>query len=505
MSEVRGNNKRIAKNTGFLYIRTILMMLVMFYTSRVVFQNLGVEDFGLYNIIGGVVVLFSFLETALQTATQRYLNYELGCNDKESASRVFSASLSIYFGLCVIVFVVAETVGLWFIETQIQIPEGRENAAFWTYQLVVLMTCSKIIRIPYNASIIAFEKMNFYAYISIVEVLLQLLIAFLLSVGSYDRLILYSFLMFLASLLISFAYFCYCKKKFDICVYHRFWDKPLYFKLMSFSGWSLFGGIAALGSSQGANVLINVFFGVAVNAAAGISQQVSSAIYTFVGNFQTAFKPQLVKSYASGNMDYFLELIINASKYSFYLFIVLAIPVLINIDTFLKLWLGTVPEYSVEFCSLIICICLIEAIVAPLHESVLAIGNIRNYYILIGSMLIMNLPISYILLKQGYFVNSIFVVKLVISFVMLLIRIMYLKMMINFSIRRFIIKIILPCVIIVGCIYPIALFIAKLDDGLIWGLVSSLIGGALTVLYIYLFGISRSERNELARLFKRYL
>lgn len=481
------------------------MMLVMFYTSRVVFQNLGVEDFGLYNIIGGVVVLFSFLETALQTATQRYLNYELGRSDKKVASRVFSASLSIYFGLCVIVLVVAETVGLWFIETQIQIPEGRENAAFWTYQLVVLMTCSKIIRIPYNASIIAFEKMNFYAYISIVEVLLQLLIAFLLSVVGYDRLILYSFLMFFASSLILFVYFWYCKKRFDICVYHCFWDKSLYFKLMSFSGWSLFGGIAALGSSQGANVLINVFFGVAVNAAAGIAQQVSSAIYTFVGNFQTAFKPQLVKSYASGNMDYFLELIINASKYSFYLFIVLAIPVLINIDTFLKLWLGTVPEYAGTFCRLAIYFCLIEAICGPLYISVQAIGNIRNYQLIMGGILLLNLPVSYILLKQGMPANMIFVVRVAINVVMLLARVIYLKKVIHFPLHRYVCTVILPCVMVIGTTYPIAGFIAEQNEGILWTIISSFIGFVLTGLGVYLFGISQRERNEVVKLLNRYL
>lgn len=505
MSEIRENNKRIAKNTGFLYIRTVLMMLVMFYTSRIVFQNLGVEDFGLYNIIGGVVVLFSFLETALQTATQRYLNYELGVDDKEGASRVFSASLSIYWGLCILVLIVAETVGLWFLETQMHIPEGRDDAAFWTYQLVVLMTCSRIMRIPYNATIIAFEKMSFYAYISIVEVVLQLLIAFLLTVGSYDRLILYSFLMFSVSTLISFVYWGYCKKKFAICIYHCFWDKFLYSKLMSFSGWSLFGGIAALGTSQGANVLINVFFGVTVNAAAGIAQQVSSAIYTFVGNFQTAFKPQLVKSYVSGNMVYFLDLMMNASKYSFYLFVVFAIPVLINIDVFLELWLGGIPEYAVSFCKLTIYFCLIEAICGPLYMSVQAIGNIRNYQLIMGGILLLNLPISYILLKQGMSANTIFVVRLVINVAMLLSRMIYLKKVTYFPLWRYVCTVILPCILVISTIYPIADFIARQNEGILWAFVSSFIGLVLTGLGIYLLGISHRERHEVMKLLKRSL
>lgn len=294
------------------------MMAVTLYTSRVILEVLGIEDYGIYNVVGGIVVLFTFVNNSMVMSTQRFLNYELGRHEQQGASRVFSASLTLHLFIVMLTFLLAESVGLWFLYNYIKYPPEREFAVLVTYQFSILTTCANMIRAPYNAAIISYERMGFFARISVIEAIAKLAIVYLLAVSPWDKLISYAFLMFVVVFIITFCYYLYCKRSFPIGRYNYFWEKSLYKRLASFSGWSLFGGMANTAASQGLNVLMNIFFGVTANAAMGVASQVNTAVYNFVANFQTAFKPQIVKSYATQEREYFMDLIIYTSKYSYF-------------------------------------------------------------------------------------------------------------------------------------------------------------------------------------------
>lgn len=442
MSVTSENNKRIAKNTLFLYLRMLLIMGVTLYTSRVVLRVLGVEDFGIYNVVGGIVVLFTFVNNAMVTSTQRFLNYELGRRDPEATQRVFSASVTIHLGIALLTFVLAETVGLWFLERYIQYPADREWAVVLTYQLTILATCVNIIRTPYNATIIAHERMSFYAYISVIEAVLRLLIVYLLVLVSLDRLIFYAFLMFAVIVLVTACYYGYCRRSFVVCGYRFFWDRSLYRELMGFSGWSLFGGVANMGASQGLNILLNLFFGVTVNAAMGIANQVQTAVYSFVSNFQTAFNPQIVKSYAAGDRGYFIDLILRTSKYSYYLLYVISLPLYLCCEEVLSLWLDEVPDHTVSFCRWMIVFSLLDAIQGPLWVSVQATGKIRNYQILMSVMILANLPIGYLFLRMGYVPEVVLLIRCVLNFLILFVRLVYLRFLYGFPVWRYVSEVI---------------------------------------------------------------
>lgn len=442
------DNKRIAKNTLMLYARMLLIMAVTLYTSRVVLEKLGVEDFGIYNIVATTIVLFSFINSAMASATQRFLSYELGKSDTSGVARIFSMSMTAHISIAIVVLLLAETIGLWFLLTHIKIPEGRMNAALWCYQFSVLATCAQIIRVPYNACILAYERMSFYAYLSIAEVVLRLLIVLILSLGNLDRLIFYSFLMLSVALIINCAYKLLCNRYFPISRYFFFWDLSLYKKLISFSGWSLFGSAANVGAQQGLNIVLNLFLGVSVNAAMGIANQVSHAVYSFVSNFQMAFNPPIVKAYASNDRAYFDILLFRASKYSYLLLFLISLPVLLNCDFLLSLWLKEVPAYAVSFSRLIICFLLVEALSAPLWMAVQATGKIKNYQILISCIILSSLIFGYVALKIGMPPESILVIRLGVNIVAFIFRIYYLSCHISFPAWGYTRNVILPIVLI---------------------------------------------------------
>ena len=448
------NNKRIAKNTMFLYVRMLLIMGVTLYTSRVVLEALGVEDFGIYNVVGGVVVLFTFVNNAMVSSTQRFLNYELGRKDQEATAHVFSASVTIHWCIAIVTLILAETVGFWFLLNYIQYPQEREWAVIITYQFAIFSTYVNMVRAPYNAAIIAYEKMSFYAYISVIEAILRLLIAYLLSLANFDRLIFYSFLMFSVIGIVTFGYYMYCRSYFSTCRYTYRWEKELYKRLMGFSGWSLFGGIANMGASQGLNILLNMFFGVTVNAAMGIANQVHTAVYSFVSNFQTAFNPQIIKSYAAGDRAYFIDLIMRTSKYSYFLLYLISLPIYLCSEEILSLWLGLVPEHTVSFCRWMIVFSLLDAIQGPLWVSVQATGKIRDYQVLMSIMILANLPLSYLFLKLGYVPEIVLIVRCFLNFFTLFVRLWYLSRLYGFPVfiyaKKVIFKII--CVSLPACI-----------------------------------------------------
>ena len=505
MSVTSENNKRIAKNTLFLYVRMLLIMGVTLYTSRVVLHVLGVEDFGIYNVVGGVVVLFTFVNNAMITSTQRFLNYELGRRDLKAAQRVFSASVTIHLGIALLTLVLAETVGLWFLERYIKYPANREWAVMLTYQFTILATCINIIRTPYNAAIIAHERMSFYAYISVMEAVLRLLVVYLLGLASWDRLIFYAFLMFVVLALVLVCYYLYCRRSFAVCLYRFFWDKSLYCELLGFSGWSLFGGVANMGASRGLNILLNLFFGVTVNAAMGIANQVQTAVYSFVGNFQTAFNPQIVKSYASGDRGYFIDLIMRTSKYSYFLLFAISLPLYICCEEVLSLWLGEVPAYTVSFCRFMILFSLLDALQGPLWVSVQATGKIRDYQILMSVMILSDLPPSYLFLRMGYVPEVVLAIRCLLNLLILFVRLWYLWHLYDFPVWRYLREVVgrIVCVTVVSfgvisCLSMDVLPVVKILGTIFISIIGNLF-------LVYTIGFDNKERLLIIKQIKKHI
>lgn len=438
------NNKRIAKNTILLYIRMVVMMVVSLYTSRVVLQALGVEDFGLYNIVGGIVVLFSILNGALTSSTQRFLNFELGKGNIEEVSSLFRCSKSIHLILIFIIVLLSETIGLWYINDIMNVPKDRIQAANWIYQFSIVTFCFNVYRVPYNASIIAHEKMDFYAYISIIEAVLKLLIVYLLMLGDFDKLIVYSFLLMIVCILITQCYIIYCKHSFSDAKSGLEWNKNNVKRMFSFSGWSLFGSSAVVSTQQGINLILNYFYGVTLNAASGIANQVTNAMYGFITNMLVAFNPQIVKLYAQNEYDRFFRLVFRASKYSFLLFWIIGLPFFFSAPFILHLWLGDVPDYAVSFCRLTIIYLLVDSLNGPLWSAINAKGKIKVYQIIIGCILLLNIPFCILVLKQGYPPESVWIVKIVFNIVAMVVRLCFMNGLLDFPVRKYLNDVVLP-------------------------------------------------------------
>ena len=492
MVSTRARNSRIVQNTLLLYSRMLLIMAVTLYTSRVVLGILGLEDFGIYNIVGGVVVLFSFVNNAMTTATQRFLNFSLGKNDIAELRRVFSMSVTAHISVALLTILISETVGLWFLLTQMNIPPERMNAAIWCYQFAVLTTCIQIVRVPYNACIIAYEKMSFYAYISFVEVILRLLIVFLLTAGNIDRLVLYSILIAAVALIITYAFKKVCNLKFEVSHYTFFWDFRLYKKLLSFSGWSLMGNAANVGVQQGTNILLNLFYGVVVNSAVGISNQVTNAVYSFVSNFQLAFNPPLVKCYATDDFQTVRKLIYSSSKISYFLLLVISTPLLLYSDYFLSVWLKEVPAYASDFSVLMLIVLFFDALAAPFWITIQASGYIMKYQIIVSTLILLNVPISYIFLKHDCTPITVFYVRVALGRAVFLFRLSYLKKVLPFSICDYTKKVLSPILLINTLSFPLVWFLKSLDMSLWFSL---LIVTIQNLTLIFCIGLSKIERN----------
>lgn len=499
------NNKRIAQNAFFLYLRMFLSMGVSLFTARVILQALGVEDFGIYNVVAGIVVLFSFINGAMAIASQRFLSFAIGEGTQDKVGKVFSMSLTSHFFMAIIVLALAETIGLWIVGGM-NFPIGRYDAAAWAYHFAVFTCIINVVRVPYNAAIIAYEKMSFYAWISIVEVFAKLGIAYSLMIYSGDKLIFYSFLLFLVTMLVNLIYKWYCNHLFSATKYHFFWDKSMFRQFVSFSGWSLAGSLANVGAQQGLTMILNLFCGVLVNAASGIAGQVTGAVGVFLSNFQTAFNPQLVKSYASGDCEYFMNLIFKSSKFSYYLLFIISLPVLINCSFFIDVWLGNVPQYAVEFTQLMVIFLLFDAISGPLWVSVQATGKIKNYQLLMSFLILLNLPVSYLLLKYGCSPIYVFVGRVVINIVTLFARIVYLRPLIQLPARKFVIQVLFPILIVTAISAPLPIWLNGVWD-ISWHsvIIISLVAVLLSSVVIYIVGLTAGERIIVNKLVKNKL
>lgn len=506
---VSENNKRIAKNTLMLYVKMGVMMLVSLYTSRVVLQTLGVDDFGIYNVVGGVVVLFSFLNAAMSSATQRFLNFELGKKDLVQVGRVFSMSLTVHFCIAGLVLFLAETVGLWFLNAELNIPADRMAAANWVYQFSVATTLLGILLVPYNATIIAHERIGFYAWTSIVRALFLLGIVYLLVIGNIDKLILYAGLVFAVNALMQIVYIAYCRRAFpQTAIYKPFRDKKLFHELISFSGWSLFGGVANMSASQGINMVMNIFCGVAVNAAMGIANQVNAAVYQFVSNFQTAFNPQIVKLYSSGEKESFIRLIFRASKISYFMMFLLTLPLLLNMEFVLGIWLGEVPEFAEDFTRLTLTFALVDALSGPLWMSVQATGKIRNYQLIVSSFIFANLPLSIFLLWLDVSPAWVLAGKVFINIVITIWRAFYLEGEVGLPAWRFLRDVLgrAGLISVISAIPALWVwnFVPAVDE---WmrAITSSVVAFFLTVFFVFLLGFTRDERLAFTRIVRSRL
>lgn len=473
----------------------IIVMIVTLFTSRVILDLLGISDYGINNIINGVIVLFSFLNTALLTATQRFLNFEIGTGNLNKVNTVFCMSMNTYIILSVIVVILGETIGLWFVNNQLNIPSGRMYAAQWVYQFTLIQFILNLLRVPYNASIIAYEKMGFYAYLSMFEALAKLAVCYILYITPFDRLITLSLSHTLITALLSIAYYIYCNKRFITTKFYFFWDTEIFKRIFSFSGWSLFGSMANLSSQQGLNILLNIFFGVTVNAAAGIANQVTNAVNGFVTNFQTAYSPQITKTFAANEQDRFRNLVIKTSKFSFFLLAIFAIPLIICMDEVLNLWLVDVPDYTCIFCQLIMVFLMMDAFMMPMVFAVQATGFIRNYQLLLSFIILMNLPIAYIGLKFGMPPYYVWYVRIFINAIVFLARLWYLRAKLQFPIYWYLKDSLLPTLAVVILSIPLPLCLNIITDGFGGMVITGLVAMFNTSLCIYFVGLNQSERK----------
>lgn len=477
-----------------LYVRMLLMMAVTLYTSRVILQTLGVEDFGIYNVVGGFVSIFGFLTGCLSTATQRYITFELGREDFKKLKDVFCTSIVMHSIMAVILFIFAEIIGLCFLFNKMQIPIERIDAAFWVFQCSVFSALIMLISVPYNALIIAHEKMSVFAIVSIIDVSLKLGAVYLLQLSSGDKLILYAVFIIIIQLMIRLFYGWFCNRRFKESKFVFSWNKPLIKEMLGFGSWSIFGNLAFVASTQGVNVLLNMFFGPSVNAARGIAVQVQNAINMFSSNFQTAINPQITKTYAAGNYNDMHKLICRSGKFSYFLLIILSLPVVVETDYILHLWLGIVPEYTVLFLRIMLCITIIDAISNPLMISATATGNIKLYHSVVGGILLAIIPVSYLILKMGGNPESVFIIHLCLCCTAFFARLCILRSLIHLSIRTFIHKVVLKCIFITIISVPIPVLLGYWLDASFVSLILICVVNVITVgTSIYFIGLDQEE------------
>ncbi len=506
MATTSENNKRIAKNTIFLYIRLLLMMAITLFTSRVVLDCLGEDDYGIYNVVGGVVAMFAFIQNSLIIAIQRFITFELGTGNKKRLINVFSTSVNIQFLLAIIIVVLSETIGLWFLNTQMSIPEGRIGVANFVLQCSIITTVFSLITVPYNATIIAHEHMAVFAYFSIIEAVLKLAIAFLLYISEFDKLMIYAIFILCVSILMQLLYGVYCRRKFEEAHFSFGLDKKLFREMISFAGWSFFGNTSSMLNTHGVNMLINVFFGVKVNAARAIAIQVESALHQFVNGFTTAINPQITKSYASNDLNYFYLLICRGSKFSFFIMLILAVPIIIESDMILSLWLKEVPAYTSIFLKLLVVYSLITSLATSMVTGILATGKIKRYQTEMNVVSILIFPLSWIAYYLGAPAYMTYIIAIVIIFLLTYVRLKELQRLIDFPVKAYLTEyasvIILVCVLAFIVPLVIRYFVSP---SIIRLLTICIVSVSWTMLCIYIVGLKRNEREFLVEKIKTYI
>ena len=503
MKDSAVNNRRIVKNTSFLYIRMLVVMAVRLYTVRVTLDLLGEVNYGIYNVVGGVVAMLSFVESTLTTSSQRYFSIELAKGDFKRLGQWMSINITAFSLLILCAVVLAETVGMWFVNTQMTIPAGRMTASNVVYQFSILAFCVKFFSIPYNALIVAHEKMSAFAYISIVEALLSLAVVYLLSLATWDRLIVYSILTFLVSLCIASAYVIYDRRHFAESQFRFYWNLKDIKELLGFSGWHFYGTLAMAVRSHGINILLNLFFNPVVNAARAVAFQIYHAVSHFSGNFFTAVKPQIYKSYAAGELESMQQLVLRSTVMSSLLTSILVFPILANTPYLLGVWLKEVPNYTVVFTQLVLINGLIDCTNGPTIAAALATGKIRRYQLIVGTLIMLNLPISYTALLMGAEPQVTMMISIMLSIVTALVRAWLLRSMLGFSFMRYLLmfaRLVAASLLIAAIIYKT---MYNWADSLLAFFVYSALAAMLVVVIYLIVAFSRSDVKAIMKLIKR--
>lgn len=482
-----------------LYVRMLFTLAVGLYTSRVVLQVLGVSDFGLYNVVGGIVTIFTFLNGTLTSGTQRFLSYAIGEGNKDKLKKVFDTSVILHAIVSVAILILAETIGLYLLNYKMQIPAGRETAAFWVFQFSILATMLNIMQVPYKASLVAHERMDIFAYVGIYETVMKLAIVYVLLITGFDKLIMYAFLIMAVHATAILYNIIYCRRKFEECTYSFTLDRKIFGEIARFSGWNIFGCGAVSMQGQGVNILLNMFFGTVVNAARGIAFQVNNIVMQFVNNFQTAVNPQIVKLYAAGETKEMIKLVINNSKFAAYLLLFIAVPVSIELEYLLEIWLGDYPDYTPIFLRIILFQSLVQTMTRPVVMVVHAVGKMKMVNLTSGVALLLILPISYVLMKLGCEPITIFVVNVIPWFFEIFFDLYYENKFCGFPILAFYKE-------VYGRVFPLAALMLLIPglvhyfmptDGFIRFFVVgfvSVISSSLIILYL---GINKSLRLKL--------
>jgi len=496
------NNKRIAKNTLFLYFRSFLTFIVGLYTSREVLAQLGVSDFGIYNVVGGIIVLFSFIQNAMSSATGRFFTFDLGKGDFEQLKKTFDLSIVIHIFTAFLIFILGETVGLWFLNTQLVIPAERMDIANFVYQFSIFTACLGILQIPYMVAINAHERMKVYAYIGIADSISYLAIAISLGFAPIDKLKFYSILLFCLYIARVGFYIMYCHRNFKETHFKWFWDKKMFFERMGFSGWTTLGAVSAIAALQGVNMLLNVFYGVVANAAFGIMNQVSNAVAQFMGNFSAAVNPQITKSYAKNDFDYMHSLIFRSTKFMFLCMFAILVPLILNMDFVLHLWLKTVPPFAVFLCQGILVYNLIATLSSAINISILATAKIKKIYIMAFVLSMGNFLIIYILFKNNFSPEIIPIVYCITAFLGVTYSFYLSKIYVKISLLRFFKDVLLRLLSIFCIALPLPFWLSLKSNG--WQ-VLFMTSGSFFILFIpsvFLIGLSSNERNFLVEKFK---
>lgn len=479
-------------------------MVISLYTSRVILQVLGVEDYGVYQVVGGLVAMFSVISSSLSSAISRFVTFEIGTGNKEKLKRIFATSIIIQICISAIVIVVAEIVGLWFMHTKMQIPEGRMDAAEWVLHCSLLTFCFNLLSIPYNACIIAHEHMKAFAYVSVVDVLLKLGVVFLIAYSPIDKLIAYAILLTLIAAAIRVIYMAYCHKYFEESRTKLIFDKRVFKEMFGFSGWSFFNNSAFILNNQGVNMLMNIFFGVTVNAARGIALQVESALLSFVNSFTTAVNPQITKSYAAGDLPGMHQLVCRGAKFSYFMMFILTLPIILEAEQIMKIWLVDVPDYTVKFVQLSLIMGLCDCMGSTGYTACMATGKIKNYSILITSIGILEFPLAWIFFILDYPPTSAYYTYIFVKVTVLVARMFLLKSMVGLKIQMYLLSVFKPVVLvsILASILPFIVvdILAPSILRVIVTIIVSIITLFLTVFYI---GMTKNERTLITSKFCR--
>lgn len=491
-------NKRIAKNTLMLYFRQILILLVSLYTVRVVLDMLGVVDYGIYNVVAGIVALFSFLSGTMASATQRFFSFALGQNDANKLNHVFSINLIIYGAIAIIVFVLLETLGLWFVNEHLHVPFERHEAAVFIYHFSVLTFIATIFTAPFMAIIIAHEDMQIYAYASIIEVIMKLGVVFLLVYLPGDKLELYGVLIFGVMVIIDIIYIAICTRKYRECQFKKiYWNKVLFREITGFTGWTLFGQTTSVLRNQGVTILLNQTFSPVVVAARAIATNITGQVNVFSNNFNVGLYPSIIKSYAANDKKEMFSLIFRGSKITFFLMWVFTLPLFLEMNTILQLWLKNPPPEAALFTRLALIEVLINSISLPITTAARAPGKMKYYELILGSIQIMIFFVSWIVLIMGAPAYSVFVVAIVINLILFIIRLLLVKGLIGLSLKEFYVQVVIPISLVsLFSALPSFAIYRSLPQGIIFACTSVLISIIMTGICIYFMGLVKSEREK---------